>query len=108
MSGPQLDIKAFGGTQIAVGLSTITAIRPQPFQIAESFKVVSGGTLWLTPCAPVALTGSSAAASIAVGYPVSGSEVMNVGGPATFYLSASGATVVVGLALGYTSGYTML
>lgn len=104
----QLNVKAFGGTQIAVGLSTIAAIRPAAFQIAETFKIISGGTLWIAPCAPVALTGTSAAASIATGYPVSASEVMNVGGPACFYLSASGATVVVGLALGYTSGYTTL
>lgn len=109
MSGPQLDVKAFGGTQIAVGLSTIAAIRPAAFQIAETFKIVSGaGTLWVAPCAPVALTGTSAAASIAVGYPMGANEVMNVGGPACFYLSASAATMVVGLALGYTTGYTLL
>lgn len=109
MSGPQLDIKAFGGTQIAVGLSAIVAVKPSAYQIAETFKIVSGtGTLWVCPAPPVALSGASAVASIGAGYPVGSSEVLNVGGPATFYLSATGATMVVGLALGYTSGYSLL
>ncbi len=109
MSGPQLDVKAFGGTQINVGLSSIVAIYPSPFQITESFKIVAGaGTLWVAPCAPPALTGTSAAAKIATGYPLASTEIVCVGGPATFYLSAAAATMTVGLALGYTSGYTML
>lgn len=104
-----MDVSAFGGTQIAIGVSSITAIRPAAFQIAHTFKIVSGaGTLWVSPCAPVALTGTSCAASIATGYPMSASEVMNVGGPATFYLSASAATMTVAFAFGYTSGYTLL
>jgi hypothetical protein len=42
------------------------------------------------------------------GYPLGANEVLNIGGPATFYLAAAGATVTVGLGIGYTAGVSML
>ncbi len=104
MASPQQDVKFLGGTLIHVGLSLNIAVVPGPNMITNSFKVVSGGTLWIAPFKPAALSGSSAL--VGVGYPMGGSEVMNVGGPASFFLSAGGATVVVGLALGFTGGYS--
>lgn len=109
MSGPQLDVKWVGGTQIAVGLSALIPVRVSSYQIASTLKIVGGaGTLWISPIAGPALSGSSAAAQMAAGYPLGATEVYNIGGPATFYLSAATATMTVGLAIGYTSGYTSI
>ncbi len=109
MSGPQLDVKFVGGTQIAVGLSALVAVRTSAYQIADTLKIVSGaGTLWIAPITGVSLTGAQAGSLITAGYPIGASEVFNVGGPANFYLSAAAATMVVGMAIGYTSGYTSI
>lgn len=106
--GPQLTVVAMGATQINVGLSALIAVRPVARQIADTLKIVAGaGTLWISPI-PIALSGSSAAASIAAGYPLGANEVFNIGGPATFYLSAAGATMTVGLAIGYSDHVTLI
>lgn len=105
----QMDIFGFGGTQIAVGLSALIKVSPSQFQRAETIKIVSGaGTLWISPLATVSLTGAAAASLMSNGYPLSATEVLSIGGPATFYLSAAAATMTVGLALGFTSGVSML
>lgn len=109
MSGMQLDVKAVGGTQIAVGLSALIPVRVSARQIATSMKIVAGsGTLWIAPIPGVSLTGANAGSLIASGYPLGSSEVFNIGGPATFYLAASAATMTVAIATGYTSGYSLL
>ncbi len=109
MSLANLRVTAMGGTQIAVGLSAITRVVPGPYQTAHTMKIVGGsGTLWVSPLVPTALTGTSCAASIAVGYPLGSSEVYSAGGPATFYLSAAAATMTVGILFGYDSGVSLL
>lgn len=108
MSSSQLDIFALGGTQIVVGLSAIVKVNPSAYQRADTMKIVAGaGTLWICPLPGVSLTGANAGSLMTVGYPVGASEVINIGGPATFYLAAASATMTVGLALGYTSGVSM-
>ena len=105
----QLDIYAFGGTQIAVGLSALVKVSPSAYMRAETIKIVGGaGTLWITPLATVSLTGAAASSLMSTGYPLSANEVLSIGGPATFYMSAAAATMTVGLGLGYTSGVSML
>lgn len=96
-----------GSTRIPVGLSAIISIKPTDFQYAESWKIFSGGgTLEIVPV-PIALSGSSAA-GWATGYPVGANEVVSVGGPAAFYLAATGATMVVAMMIGRTAGATVL
>ena len=96
-----------GSTRISVGLSAIIKIQAGARQYAESIKIFSGGgTLEIVPI-PVALTGSSAA-GWGAGYPLGASEVFNIGGPATFYLAATGATMVAVMTLGYTPGVSLI
>lgn len=106
--GPQLNVVAVGATQISVGLSAIVAIRPVARQIADTLKIVAGsGTLWIAPI-PTGFTGTAGASAMSNGYPLGSTEVFNIGGPATFYLSASGATMTVAVAIGYTDHVTLI
>lgn len=103
----QNEICSLGATRINIGLSAIIAIAPGNYQYAESFKILSGGgTLEIVP-RPLALTGTSTT-GWGLGYPLGASEVFNVGGPAVMYLAATGATMVLSMILGYTSGATIL
>lgn len=103
----QNDLHVLGATRIPVGLSAIIAVKPTDFQYAESFKIFSGGgTLEIVPV-PLALSGGSAA-GWATGYPVGANEVMSIGGPAVFYMAATGATMVVAMTIGRTAGATVL
>lgn len=105
----QLDVKFVGGTQITVGLSALVAVRTAGYEIAKSMKIIGGaGTLWISPIVGNSLTGAQAGSLIVNGYPLASSEIVNIGGPATFYLAASSATMTVGLFVGYTSGYTSI
>ncbi len=86
---------ALGATRIAVGLSAIIKV----------LKLLSGGSLEIaTP--PIALSGSSAT-GWATGYLLGTTEAFSIGGPATFYLAASGATAVATLAFQYSAGVSL-
>jgi hypothetical protein len=87
--------------------STLVPVRAGQYEVAKSFKVVSGGTLFVSPIIGVSLSGAQAGSLIVNGYFVGGSEIVNVG-PASFYLSAAGATAVVHMFVGYSSGYTSI
>jgi hypothetical protein len=103
------DVRSLGATQIAVGLSALIAVRPGAFQVASTMKIVAGsGTLWIAPMIGNSLSGSSAGALIATGYPLGASEIFSLGGPATFFLSAASATMTVAVAFGYTTGATLI
>lgn len=104
----QNDLHVLGATRIAVGLSTVIRVLPTDYQYAETIKIFSGGgTLEIVP--PV-LSGASTPASAGhgTGYPVGANEVVSIGGPAVFYLAATGATMVVAMTLGRTAGATVL
>lgn len=88
-----------GATIISFGTSTAIQIYPGRGLNAWSFKKLSGATL-----AIVQGTGFSAAQ----GYIMGDTEVFNVSGPATFFLAAGGATVTVGLVMGYSNGYSLI
>jgi len=104
----QSDIYGVGATRVAIGLSQVICVKPSSYQYAEGIKILSGGGT-LEIVAPQ-FSGSSTQAGNAwgTGYPLSANEVFNVGGPAPIYFAATGATMIVGMVLGYTSGVTLL
>lgn len=109
MSWSTDDVRVLGATQIAVGLSLLVPVRPSQNHTASTLKILSGaGTLWITPMIGNSLSGAVAASLIASGYPLGASEVFSISGPATFFLSASAATMVAAVAVGYTTGYTLI
>lgn len=107
----QNEIGVVGATKFAVGLSQIIRVTPTAYQYAQSVKILSGGgTLEIVG---VAFSGSSTAAGTSTvgwgtGYPIGAAEVVSVGGPAVFYLAATGATMVAVMLIGQTVGATAL
>lgn len=96
----QNDIFSIGATRVVVGASQILKVTAAGFQYAETLKIISGGgTLELISAANYA--GGTGWGS---GYPIGANEFVNIGGPAVFYLAASGATMTAALYLGYTAG----
>lgn len=85
-----------------MGLSAIIKVAPTAYQYAEALKIFSGGGTLEIVSPPPALTGTSAVVW-GTGYPLGASEVFSIGGPATFYLAATGATMVLAMALGRTA-----
>lgn len=103
----QNQLSVMGATRINVGLSAIIKVQPSAYQYAETIKILgTGGTLEIVPC-PLALTGTSTI-GWGLGYPLGATEVLNLAGPAVIYLSSSGATTTVTMALGYTNGATVI
>lgn len=103
----QNDLYAMGSTRINIGLSQVIRVVPSAFQYAEQFRIVAGGSLEVVQ---PQFSGSSSAAGNAwgTGYLVGASEIIQVRGPAAFYLAATGSTVTIHLLMGYTSGSTLL
>lgn len=105
MSAWQNDINVLGGTQIFIGTSQVIRVTcTAGFQFANTFKIgAGGGTLEIVP---PQLSGSSTAAGNAwgKGYALGANEVFNIGGPAVMYFAATGATMTLALAIGYTQG----
>lgn len=99
----QDDIFVVGATRVAVGLSTIVKLSPGEYQHSYTIKILAGsGTLEL-------VRGSSAGGvGWGTGYPLGTSEVLNLGGPATYYLAASAATMTVAVLIGQTAGATVV
>lgn len=103
----QNDIVSLGATLIPVGLSSIVAVRPTNYQFGETVKISSGGgTLEICP-PPVALSGASAL-GWGLGYKLGATEAVAVGGPATFFLAATGATMIAAVLIGRTSGASFI
>lgn len=103
----QNEFSVLGATRIPVGLSAIVKCQPTPYQFWTEMRILSGGgTLEIVPV-PVALSGSSAA-GWGVGYPMGISQIIDVRGPATFYLAATGATMVMSAWIAQTSGASFL
>ncbi len=103
----QNELYLVGATQIAIGLSQVIRVVPSPFQYSSSFKILSGGSLEIVP---PQLSGTSTAAGNAwtKGYLVGTSEALAFTGPAVIYFAATGATSVIQMTTGYTSGATTL
>ena len=97
----QNDIVFFGATRVSIGLSAVIKITAPESCVAGFFKKLSGNTL--------EIVGHTAGTSAWTnGYRVGETECVNWVGPASFYLVATGATVVVGLVIGKNAGATTL
>lgn len=95
-----------GATRIIIGTSALVKVMPIPFQQKGYLKIFSGGgTLEIVP-QPPALTGTSAVV-FGTGYPIGASEIKEIDGPATFYLAATGATMVAAYVVHYSPGATI-
>jgi hypothetical protein len=103
----QSELSVLGATRITVGLSQVVRVMPTAYQYAEGIKIFSGGGT-LEICPPCLSGTSTSTGNWGVGYPIGASEVVNLGGPAVFYLAATGATMVATVLLGYTAGATVL
>lgn len=102
----QFDVYAVGATRIVVGLSAIVKLQAAAYENGDSIKILAGsGTLEIIP-PPLALSGTSAT-GWGLGYPVGASESVNIGGPAIFYLAATGATMTAAMYFGYTQGVSL-
>lgn len=101
------DVYAVGATRINVGTSAIIRVKASDYVRGYQMKIISGGgTLEIVPL-PLALTGTSAV-YWGTGYPVGATEVVEINGPAAYYLAATGATMVVGINLLFTAGITLI
>lgn len=109
MPQTQSNQSVIGATKIAVGLTQVVRIMPTEFDFAQTLKIFSGGGT-LEIISPV-LSGSSTppgGSYLGTGYPLGASEIYKVEGPAVIYLAATGATMVLAMTLGKTSGATVL
>lgn len=89
---------------IAPGATLAFFMDVQAGQLATTIKYYGGGTLEILDAQGSTLSGATLAALSGTGYLVGSSEILNIGGPARFYLSATGATTTVMALLGKTSG----
>lgn len=92
----QNDSFILGSTLMNVGLSAAAVFNPPAFCNGMWFKYQSGGTLFLG-------SGISQTPGATM-YAVGSSEIVNVGGPARFFLYAAGATVTVGIGFSFNAG----
>lgn len=108
MSG-QRDVYVVGATRVSIGQSQIIRVTPPPGAAQTNLKYISGGSLEIVQ---PALSGASTstAGGWGTGYLVGTSEVVQMPGPATFYLSCgvAGATTVACLAWGFSAGATLV
>ena len=91
---------------IPVGITAAILITQESNQISLTMKYLSGGSLvMLGVTMGVTLGGSSLLSSFSnmLYYPVSQNEVLNIDGPARFYLASLGSTVSIGMLRGKSS-----
>lgn len=94
---------AVSATQLVIGLSAITRFVPPQFMLDGQLGIrAGGGTLEIVPI-PASLN-----AGWGTGYHVGSSERVQLDGPATFYLAATGATMTAEVIIKYSSGATVL
>ena len=103
----QNELLAIGATRIAVGMSSIIKCSPTAYSFGINLKILSGGGTLEIVSSPPSLTGASSAVH-GTGYPVGASESVTFDGPATFYLLATGATMVCTVLLGRTAGASFI
>lgn len=102
----QNEISIIGATRFAVGISQILRVMPSGYQYAETLQYVSGGSLEIVP--PQLSGASTASHPGGTGKILGTTEVYSIGGPAVFYLAATGATAIASMTLGYTAGASVL
>ena len=103
--GRNLDLHGLETIQrtVGTGMSAFVTINGEGKLINNTFKYVSGGTMYV-------LGASQQAAAVAdgltlTGYLVGTSEVLSFIGPATYYIYALGATVISHGFKGFSQGF---
>lgn len=104
------DCYSLGATRFTVAVVT-GATAPALIKVPAGsnggfFKILSGGgTLEILPATIAGGSiGGATTNVLATGYPVGGTEIVSFSGPASFYLAATGAAMVVGLTFTYSQG----
>lgn len=109
MGSTQNEIMVVGATQIPVGLSAIIAVRPTAYEYGVGIKISSGGgTLEIAPTPIGYSLSGTGCTGWGAGYSIGGAEAVSIQGPATFYLQATGATMIAAVLIGRTAGATFL
>lgn len=103
----QNDIYLLSATMIPVGLSAIVAVRPVNYQYGIGVKIDSGGGTLEIVRPPAALSGASAS-GWGLGYKLASNESVQASGPATFFLAATGATMIAAVVFGLGAGASFL
>lgn len=105
----QSDNFGLGATRIAIpaGATNAFLVTPLPYGVNQMFKYFSGGSVEIIHApGSSALTGAQlVAAGSSGGYLLSTQEIVNIDGPARYYLMATGSTAVVMQCYGLSSGY---
>lgn len=99
MSSMYTDSYGLGSTLMAVGLSAAAVFLPGPYVNGIWFKYASGGSLFL---------GSGLSQTPGATMMNIGSEIISAGGPARFYLYASGATSIAAVGVSYSRGMSSI
>jgi hypothetical protein len=89
--------KFIGMTTMSVGLSAMVAFTPPERMVSGQFKILAGG-------GTLGIANTSSGAGSANSYLVGASEIVELNGPAKFFLGATGATMTVGVMIRYSSG----
>ncbi len=89
------DSYGLGSTVMAVGLSAAAQFIPGPYVNGLWFKYQSGGSMFL---------GSGLSQTPGATMMLIGSEIVSAGGPARFFLYATGATALAAVGVSYSRG----
>lgn len=105
----QAEVNGLGSTRVIVppGATLAVVVNPVAGGCNQRLKYLSGGSLEIFNC-PVGTTapgGSLVALATAGGYLMSTTEIVEIDGPARYYLMATGATAIAALVYGLTAGY---
>lgn len=103
--GRNLDLHGLETVQytIGTGMSAFATVSVEAKLINNTFKYVSGGTLWVVGSSQQAAAVTNGLT--VTGYLVGTSEVLSFNGPAVFYLYALSATTIVHSLQGFSQGY---
>ena len=95
MSSMYTDSYGLGSTVMAVGLSAAAVFLPGQHVNGVWLKYMSGGSMFL---------GSGLSQTPGATMMLIGSEIISAGGPARFYLYASGSTALAAVGVSYSRG----
>lgn len=93
--GARDDVYGFQGIRLSIGLSQIVGVTVAPGQNASIVKYYSGGSLEI----------GGASLTWGAGYLFNANEVISIQSSGTYYLAATGATVIAMIFKGKTSGF---
>lgn len=93
--GARDDVYGFQGLRVVVDLSQIVGVTISAYQNASIIKYYSGGSLEI----------GGASLTWGQGYLFSGGEALSIQSSGTYYLVATGATVIAMVLKGKTSGF---